>query len=224
MDATEKFRFRQTTTSRVAGVAHFFGATSLVLLLVWLLSYRGGIDLFSDNAYRVFNVHPFLMFFGFIFVAGEAAMAYKTIGARKDVQKFFHMLLNLIALALGNVGIYAAFKFHNMLNIKHLYTFHSWIGMATFCFFALQWVFGFVLFMFPKGSPKNRARALPWHICVGRALLYMAICSAETGLLQKLSTQWQQEDSESRLINFTALAILLFGISVDLSISLSRYV
>lgn len=57
----------------------------------------------------------------------------------------------------------------------------------------------------------------------GRALLFMAICTALTGLMEKVTLMRLQHQNEARLINFLGLAILLFGISVDFSVSLARY-
>lgn len=90
--------------------------------------------------------------------------------------------------------------------------------------FVLQWVFGFFTFMFPKASLPTRNKFLPWHLCGGRALLYMAICAALTGLLEKFTfLQLSPHQRESRLLNFTGLAILFFGIFVDLSVALGYY-
>ena len=90
--------------------------------------------------------------------------------------------------------------------------------------FVLQWVFGFFTFMFPKASVPTRNKFIPWHLCGGRALLYMAICAALTGLLEKSTfLQLSPHQHESRLLNFTGLAILFFGIFVDLSVALGYY-
>lgn len=88
----------------------------------------------------------------------------------------------------------------------------------------MQWLFGLSVFLFPNTTANTRARAMPWHICGGRALLYMAICTAETGLMQKATFLELKNNRESYLINFLALAILLFGITVDLSVALARYI
>ncbi|KAF5443005.1 hypothetical protein F2P56_035602 [Juglans regia] len=214
----------QGSASRVTIVAHLFGLLSLVLILVWLLHYQGGLEYDSNEAYRVFNVHPFLMFFGFIFMAGEAMMAFRTVAAEREVRKFIHMIFHLIALCLGIVGIKAVFKFHEMINNSpDVYSLHSWIGIGTFSLFCLQWLIGFVTFMFPRASHPTRARFLPWHMSGGRALLYMAICAALTGLMEKATFLKLQHSYEARVINFTGLFILLFGIFVDLSIALGRY-
>ncbi|CAK9170501.1 unnamed protein product [Ilex paraguariensis] len=212
------------SASRVTVLANLFGIIAIILMLVWLLHYRGGIDLDSNKADRIFNVHPFLMFCGFIFFTGQAMMAYKTVPAERTVQKFIHMLFNLIAIVVGIVGICAVFKFHDKQNIMNMYSLHSWIGLGTFCLFGLQWLFGFTVFLVSQASRETRRRAAPWHINGGRALLYMAICAAETGLMEKATFMELQHGRESHLINFLGLAILLFGVTVDLSVALARYI
>ena len=45
-----------SSASGLTVVAHFFGILATILMLVWLLHYREGLDLDSDDARRVFNV------------------------------------------------------------------------------------------------------------------------------------------------------------------------
>lgn len=78
------------------------------------------------------------MFFGFIFLAGESMMAYKTVGAERKVQKLVHMSIHLVAIVLGIVGLHAVFKFHDQANLTNMYSLHSWIGIGTFSLFCLQ--------------------------------------------------------------------------------------
>ncbi|KAJ1430578.1 Cytochrome b561/ferric reductase transmembrane [Sesbania bispinosa] len=116
-----------------AALAHLFGIIAIILMLVWLLHYREGIEYDSDNALRVFNVHPFVMFFGFIFLVGQASIH---------------------GLALAPLLVWLAVAFWTY--------FHAWISSI-------------------KGSA-----VAPWHIAGGsRALFYMAICAALTGLMEK---------------------------------------
>ncbi|PRQ40990.1 probable transmembrane ascorbate ferrireductase 3 [Rosa rugosa] len=216
----------QRSASRLTIGAHLFGILALILLLVWLLHYRGGLDYDSDNAEQVFNVHPFLMFFGFIFFAGEAMMAYKTVKSQHNVQKYVHGFFHLVALCSGIFGICAVFRFHDMAgNLEDMYSLHSWIGLTTIILFGLQWLFGFATFLFPRASEQSRLQIAPWHMSFGRVLLYMSICAAMSGLMEK-STFLRDKISERELhlINFTGLSILLFGIFVDLSVALARYV
>lgn len=88
----------------------------------------------------------------------------------------------------------------------------------------MQWLFGITVFLFPGGSDYARTRASPWHVSGGRALLYMAICTALTGLMEKVTFLGLQHQREARLINFLGFAILIFGITVDISVVLSRYI
>lgn len=46
--------------SRLTYVAHFFGLTALILILIWLLHYRGGLNYESNNPELVFNVKHLL--------------------------------------------------------------------------------------------------------------------------------------------------------------------
>ncbi|XP_061370268.1 probable transmembrane ascorbate ferrireductase 3 [Gastrolobium bilobum] len=206
----------------ISGFAHLFGVLAIILLLVWLLHYREGIDFDSDNGFRVFNVHPLMMFTGFIFLVGEAAMAFETVPGLRQTKKFVHMTLHLTAIILGIVGLCAVFKFHDMAHIVNVYSLHSWIGIGTFCLFGLQWLFGFVTFMIPGPSAPTRTRML--HRAFGKALLFMAVCAAETGLMEKSSfLNLKPHQREYHLINFTGLAILLFGVFVDFSINFRNF-
>ncbi|XP_020222923.1 probable transmembrane ascorbate ferrireductase 3 [Cajanus cajan] len=202
--------------------AHLFGLLALILLLVWLLHYREGIEYDSENPFRVFNVHPFLMFFGFIFLVGQAILAYQTVPGRHETLKILHMTLHLIAIILGIVGICAAFKFHDMVNFEDVYSLHSWIGIGTFCLFGLQWLFGLAFML--QGTGQSRAAMAPWHVAGGRALFFMAICAALTGLMERYTMlKLLPHQRESHLINFTGLAILLFGVFVDMAIGFGRF-
>ncbi|KAK2399678.1 putative transmembrane ascorbate ferrireductase [Trifolium repens] len=146
-------------------------------------------------------------------------MAFQTVPGERNKGKFVHMTLHLIAIVLGIVGLCAVFKFHNMKNIADVYSLHSWIGISTFCLFGLQWLFGLITFMFPGAQPPTRARMLPWHRASGRVLLFMAICAAETGLMEKAGfLDLKPYHRETNLVNFTGLSILLFGVFVNMSV------
>ncbi|GMH26283.1 hypothetical protein Nepgr_028126 [Nepenthes gracilis] len=151
-------------------------------------------------------------------------MAYKTVIAERTVQKCMHMMAHLVAIILGIVGIYAAFKYHRLQNLTNMYSLHSWLGLVTFILYGVQWLFGLCTFWVPQPTVPYRVLMLPWHVCLGRTLLYMAICTAETGLMQVFTYLGLVDNHEARLINFLALAIILFGVTVDFSVAFARYV
>jgi cytochrome b-561 len=52
--------------SRVGMVAHVLFLTTAVLMLVWLLHYRGGINIQSEDPEQIFNVRVMLCTIDFL--------------------------------------------------------------------------------------------------------------------------------------------------------------
>lgn len=221
----DKSRFG-ITARPVILLVQIFGITACILVLYWVLHYGGGLAFHSNNKQRIFNLHPVFMFIGFIFVASQGILSYKIIPVKKDRQKLVHLTLLGIAIILGAIGIYAVFKFHNESNIKNMYSLHSWLGISVISLFGLQWVVGFTAFLFPGASNNRRSRLVPWHLFFGLFLYAMAIVTAETGLLEKLTfsefSGLNRFSSQAMLVNSTGIIILLFGMLVVLSTILPR--
>uniref|UniRef100_J3LS77 Cytochrome b561 domain-containing protein n=1 Tax=Oryza brachyantha TaxID=4533 RepID=J3LS77_ORYBR len=177
-------------------------------MLVWLLRFRGGINIQSDDPEQIFNVHPFVMCWGFILLVGEAILAYTTIPMDHRTQKMVHMLVHLVALILGIFGVYAAFKFHDAAVAPDLVSLHSWLGILAIALFALQWLFGFFAFWLPGAHER------------ARAILVLAVCAAETGLVQKSAAA--ASAGEGKLINATGVFILLYGVAVATAVALRK--
>ncbi|KAL6127119.1 hypothetical protein ACLB2K_075162 [Fragaria x ananassa] len=203
-------------------VAHGLGVASLVLVLVWSIHFRGGFAWEATNKNLIFNLHPFLMVLGLIILGGEAIISYKSLPLRKDVKKLVHLVLHAIALALGIVGICAAFKNHNESGVANLYSLHSWIGIGVICLYGIQWIYGFLVFFYPKGSPGLRSESVPWHVILGLLVYVLAVGNATLGFLEKLtfleSSGLEKFGSEAFLVNFTALVTILFGVFVIFSV------
>nr|GLL44270.1 probable ascorbate-specific transmembrane electron transporter 1 [Ipomoea trifida]GMD74514.1 probable ascorbate-specific transmembrane electron transporter 1 [Ipomoea batatas]GMD75991.1 probable ascorbate-specific transmembrane electron transporter 1 [Ipomoea batatas] len=135
--------------------------------------------------------------------------------------KPLHISLHLIALGAAIVGLYAVFKFHHDTGTSNLVSLHSWIGISTVALFALQWVFSF--FTFLELLPSSRASSkAPWHALFGLIIFSMGILSAVTGLLEKFISLELKRDQEGLIVNFIGLLLLLFGISVGLTVLLPR--
>ncbi|GJN23515.1 hypothetical protein PR202_gb11170 [Eleusine coracana subsp. coracana] len=207
--------------SRVAMLAHVLFLTTAVLMLVWLLHYRGGINIQSEDPEQIFNVHPFVMSWGFILLIGEAILAYSTIPMDHRTQKMAHMLIHLVGLILAIFGVYAAFKYHDAAVAPDLTSLHSWLGITAVSLFALQWLFGFAAFWLPGAAhPETRAAAAPVHVMAGLAIFLLAVCAAETGLVEKSAAA--ASTGEARLINVTGIFILLYGVAVGSTVALRR--
>ncbi|XP_062209408.1 probable transmembrane ascorbate ferrireductase 3 [Phragmites australis] len=207
--------------SVVAMLAHVLFLTTAVLMLVWLLHYRGGINIRSEDPDQIFNVHPFVMSWGFILLIGEAILAYSTIPMDHRTQKMAHMLIHLVGLILGSFGVYAAFKFHDAVVAPDLVSLHSWLGITAISLFGLQWLFGFVTFWLPGAAhDRTRAAAVPVHVMAGLAIFLLAVCAAQTGLVQK--SAGAASTGETKLINVTGVFILLYGVAVVSVVALRK--
>ncbi|XP_076930511.1 putative ascorbate-specific transmembrane electron transporter 1 [Bidens hawaiensis] len=196
--------------------AHLLAISIATLGLYWLIKLKEGVAFTSHVKIQIFNMHPLLTVLGFIIFSGEAIIIYKGIPATRQTLKLIHLMLHLIALLTGTLGIYAVFKFHNELKAGHAYTLHSWIGLATICLFGLQLLLGIVTFLFPGAKSATRARFTPWHIFTGVGIFFMAIVTAETGLMEEFMFQKLHKGQEALVVNFIGILILMFGISVGL--------
>uniref|UniRef100_A0A0E0PBZ6 Cytochrome b561 domain-containing protein n=1 Tax=Oryza rufipogon TaxID=4529 RepID=A0A0E0PBZ6_ORYRU len=200
-------------------VAHALAVAAAVMVLVWCISFRGGLAFEADNKNLIFNVHPVLMLIGYIILGSEAIMIYKIFPKlNHDTTKLIHLILHAIAIVLGAVGIYCAFKFHNESGIANLYSLHSWLGIGTISLYGIQWIFGFVAFFYPGAAPHVRRGALPWHVLFGLFVYVLTLATAELGLLEKLtflqSSGLDKYGAEAFLVNFTGLVVALFGAAV----------
>ncbi|KAI9091087.1 hypothetical protein K1719_028357 [Acacia pycnantha] len=203
-------------------VVHVLGIALIVLVLVWNIHFRGGLAWESSNKSLIFNIHPVLMLIGLITIGGEAIISYKALPLKKEVKKLIHLVLHAIAIALGIIGIYCAFKYHNESGIANLYSLHSWLGIGVIVLYFIQWLYGFVTFFFPGGSQLVRQGSLPWHVLVGIIVYVLAVGTATLGFLEKLTflenSGLAKYGSEAMLVNSTAVITVLFGAFVILSV------
>ncbi|KAL5746320.1 hypothetical protein ACOSP7_027466 [Xanthoceras sorbifolium] len=203
-------------------VAHALAIAGAIMVLVWCIDFRGGFAWEASNKNLIFNLHPVLMLIGLIIIGGEAIISYKALTFTKQVKKLIHLVLHAIALALGIIGIYTAFKYHNESSIANLYSFHSWLGILIISLYGIQWIYGFVIFFYPGGSTELRSESLPWHVFFGLFVYVLAVANAAIGFLEKLtfleSNGLAKYGSEALLVNFTAVVTVFYGAFVILSV------
>ncbi|KAM1163002.1 hypothetical protein ACFX13_001999 [Malus domestica] len=203
-------------------VVHTLGVTALALVLVWTIHFRGGLAWEATNKNLIFNLHPVLMLLGIIIMGGEAIVSHKSLPFNKETKKVIHLVLHTLALALGIIGIYLVFKNHNESGIANLYSLHSWIGIGVIVLYGIQWIYGFLTFFYPGGSPTLKSESIPWHVVFGIIVYLLAVGNASLGFLEKLTflenSGLDKFGAEAFLVNFTAIITVLFGIFVILSV------
>ncbi|KAK9934833.1 hypothetical protein M0R45_021962 [Rubus argutus] len=108
---------------------------------------------------------------------------------------------------------------------KSVHFLHSWMGLICILLFGAQWLIGFLSFWHRGEVRTVRLRVLPWHIFLGLYTYGLAVATAETGLLEKLTfLQTKRNVSkrcpESILVNSLGLALaLLSGIVILAAVS-----
>ncbi|KAG7980169.1 hypothetical protein I3843_05G168000 [Carya illinoinensis] len=204
-----KSRSYQLSLTPFVIFAQLLATAITTLVFVLYLHFEGGFAFKSEDKTKIFNVHPFLMVLGLIIIGGEAiVLAYKIVPGDRRTQKGVHLILHLLALTARILGIVFIFRYHNEVGDKDVQTLHSWLGIITISLYGLQWVLAFFAYCFPVAEMSRRATLLPWHTFFGMVIFLLAIATALTGL--------------GYISNFTGLLILLFAITLTLTVILPR--
>ncbi|XP_062592405.1 transmembrane ascorbate-dependent reductase CYB561-like [Saccostrea cucullata] len=205
-------------------VVQVLGLTAVILVAVWMGSFRGGFAWQSDPKHE-FNYHPVFMVTGMIFLYSDAILTYRVFrNVKKTYLKAVHGIVQALVLIFTGVGLKAVFDSHNLPKppIPNLYSLHSWLGIITVVLFGLQWVCGLISFVFPLLSVGGRQTYMPHHVFWGLAILCLAGASAVTGITEKaLFTDFYAHfkysafPTETYIINFLGLTIVsLIGLVV----------
>jgi cytochrome b-561 len=143
-------------------LGEWFGIISVILaglLFDKSVSINSGIYDWENSP---FSYHPVMMTAGLLFCYGNAILLYRTFKQPpKLLVKIFHAIFLLISLAFGVVGFVAIVRQKDIGNRTHFMTYHSWIGLTTLILFVLQWVFGFIIYLFPTLSLDVRTNYMP---------------------------------------------------------------
>ncbi|XP_051564108.1 plasma membrane ascorbate-dependent reductase CYBRD1 isoform X2 [Myxocyprinus asiaticus] len=181
------------------------GFVSIAFVLTWVLHYREGLG--WDGEAAEFNWHPLLMVIGLIFLQGIAIVVYRlpwTWKCSKQMMKFIHAGLNILAFILAVISVVAVFDFHNAKNIPNMYSLHSWIVM------------GVTVYLIPVTSMYIRAALMPLHIYSGLFIFTSVIATALMGITEKLiftlkDPGYKDSPPEAILVNVLGLLIATFG-------------
>ncbi|PIN00443.1 cytochrome b [Handroanthus impetiginosus] len=203
--------------------ARFSACVVAVLVLIWALHFKSSFIPLSpsqeDLIYAV--LHPLLMVIGFILISGEAILVHRWLPGSRNMKKLAHLCLQGVALSCGIFGIWT--KFHGQDGIvANFYSLHSWMGLSCIIMFGAQWMFGFLSFWHKGEVRKTRQRILPWHVFLGLYTYGLAVVTAETGLLEKLTFLQTKGNvlkrcPESAIVNGLGLCLALLSSVVILA-------
>lgn len=204
------------------------GLLAVIMTIAWVIEFKGGVVWGTTELGINFNWHPILMTLGLIFLYGNGALIYRVFPPRNDSHKLGlkigHAVVMMITFIIMVIGLQAAFDSHNLATPPkpNLYTLHSWIGLIAALLFGLQWALGFSAFLFPKFSPEIRSILMPFHQYFGSSILCLAVAAALMGHLEKAiwsNKAYSQKDSESMVVNFIGVFLVLFVMGVTFLLS-----
>ncbi|CAN6727619.1 unnamed protein product [Malus baccata var. baccata] len=164
------------------------------------------------------------MVIGFILISGEAILIHRWLPGSRSLKKSVHLCLQGVALASGIVGIWTKFQGKKGM-VANFYSLHSWMGLICILLFGAQWLMGFLSFWHRGEVRAVRLRVLPWHIFLGLYTYGLAVATAETGLLEKLTFLQTKRNvskhcTESMLVNSLGLGLaLVSGIVILAAVS-----
>ncbi|ONI31284.1 hypothetical protein PRUPE_1G304000 [Prunus persica] len=209
--------------------ARISGLLVAVLVLFWALSFKSSFlprhsSSQEDQGLIDAALHPLFMVIGFILISGEAILVHRWLPGSRSLKKSVHLCLQGVALASGIFGIWTRFQGKDGI-VANFYSLHSWMGLICILLFGAQWLMGFLSFWHRGEVRTVRLRLLPWHIFLGLYTYGLAVATAETGLLEKLTfLQTQRNVSkhspESMVVNSLGLGLaLVSGIVILAAVS-----
>ncbi|KAF8399181.1 hypothetical protein HHK36_015046 [Tetracentron sinense] len=206
--------------------ARISGLVVAFLVLIWALTFKTSfLPISSSQEDLIYAVlHPLLMVIGFILISGEAILVHRWLPGSMNFKKSVHLCLQGVALACGVFGIWTKFQGKDGI-VANFYSLHSWMGLVCVFLFGAQWLTGFLSFWHRGETRTVRIRVLPWHVFLGLYTYGLAVATAETGLLEKLTflqtkRKMLKHSPELVLVNSLGLILaLLSGIVILVAVS-----
>ena len=143
---------RKTLLPILLVVVTVSGISSIISVLFWKLHFDGGFSWSSDPLTQ-FSWHPLLLTISIVLMSFSSVI-YRILPhpiSRKTI-KGLHASFMILSLATSIIGLWAVFESHNHSTppIPHMFSLHSWIGVSTLGFFAIQITLGTKLLNFDR--------------------------------------------------------------------------
>ncbi|CAL1392865.1 unnamed protein product [Linum trigynum] len=161
--------------------------------------------------------HPLLMVIGFILVSGEAILVHRWLPCSRNGKKLAHLGLQGVALSCGVFGVWTIFHVRKGI-MGNFLSLHSWLGLICISLFAAQWLMGFLSFWYRGEMRTVRASRLPWHIFLGLYTYTLAVATAETGLMEKLTFREMRRLSDSTASKRSPETMVANGLGLGLAL------
>lgn len=165
-----------------ASFVYLFTIT-LLLQIILLICYWHKPISFNTVASCVY-LHILCMIISWGVIVSNSSIVYRLLPYSHSINKTIHATLNTLVVVGISIGL-AAIVIHidKRAHTPHFYTLHSWIGITTISFAALQYLIGFVSFLLPVFSLYLRKQIVLIHKYLGQ-LIYISACISMISGLQ----------------------------------------
>ena len=138
----------------------------------------------------------------------------------RKTSKAVHALLMLLSLGAGVPGIWAVWESHSLAKppIPHMFSLHSWLGLATLGLLASQFLLGLGIFLFPCAPSRLRGQYHHLHVFFGVTFLVLATAASVVGLTEEalfsLDSSYTLLPGKGVLLNLIGLFLTIFTVTV----------
>ena len=223
-DVITQNAFRVTdTVSRYArywlyGALAFLSIATLVLLIVWMVLYKGGVSL--DVKTELFNYHPIFMTLGLFLIPLHGMIVYRFVPRSKMTQKVIHSVLMFVGLLMSLTGLVIAEVSLSSNKRYHMWSVHAWCGVASIFIYIVQFALGFIAFFLPITSRWN-SMFIVIHRYGGAILTVLPMVTILLGVELYRSvadTQGYPLQGENVIRNLISLSVLILVVLISSAI------
>ncbi|CAJ0937629.1 unnamed protein product, partial [Mesorhabditis belari] len=128
------------------------------------------------------NYHGLFMTYGLVFFNGEAILAYRFMrNEAKILSKLVHATCHTLAISFFSAALAQIIHQKTLGGNQHVYTFHSWFGIAIMAAYIIQFLFGLFNYGLPGVPIEVRQALMPYHRTVGLALFGCSVAQVLLG-------------------------------------------
>ncbi|XP_064454681.1 plasma membrane ascorbate-dependent reductase CYBRD1-like [Ornithodoros turicata] len=204
--------------SIIFGLVQVVGIACVALVVVWTSHFLGGFA-GRDKPKLEFNYHPLFMVLALVICYGNAILLYRLLRyERLSRLKFLHGCLHGLALTFSVLAVKTAFDSHNLAPtpIPNLYSLHSWLGLAAVVLFGVQFLVGFLIFLFLGVGQLLQEKFRPYHVFFGLSIFVTAVATALMGITEKLIFKltpagYSARPAEAYLANSLGVLLVVFA-------------
>lgn len=213
------------------------GGFAVLFVVIWMTAYESGFA-WTSHPEQQFHYHPTLMIMGFLFITGEAILAFRVFrNETKHFAKLVHLTLHSVALVFIVISLKAVWDSHDynrdasgtLEPLPNLYSLHSWIGLTLVTFYFMQYAVGFTTFFYPGLAMSMRTFVMPFHRLFGYIIFLFVGITILMGVTEFSAWKhkcWTQDKvfcGEQAVGNFVGLCAVSFVALVLILVLNSRW-